>query len=194
MEWLIPIQTFQVENAQLGAITHTLKPLLPLSYRDSEQHFPSLSLLLPSLKIKAFDPSTGHFVISLTDSPSTMAKLQGLQDRLISFISLNYPSWFPTANPPKKPSDIRAGFQPLVQGTELHLYCPTQSHIAQTVPFYTNGSWSKNGLQTSLLHVGSKVRIAFRIQGISFHIHPSTGKWSGKFRLQHKLLAILNTL
>lgn len=187
MEWLIPMQTFQVENVQLGTITNTSKPLIPLAYKDAEHHFPSLSILLPLLKIKSFDASTGHFVVSLSDNQAIMNKLQTLQEMLLKVITLNSNQWFPRAF--KRP-DIRAGYQPLIQGSDLHLYCPIQPQIAQTVPFF-NGTWSKTGIQTGLLIPGSKIRIALRIQGISFHIHPSSDQWSGKFRLQHKLLAIL---
>jgi len=188
MEWLIPMQTFQVENVQLGMLTNTSKPLIPLAYKDAEHHFPSLSILLPILKIKSFDPSTGHFIISLSENQPTANKLQTLQEMLLKVISLNSAQWFPRSF--KKPADIRAGYQPLIHGTDLHLYCPIQPQIAQTVPFF-NGEWSKTGIQTGLLVPGSKIRLCLRIQGVSFHIHPSSGQWSGKFRLQHKLLALL---
>jgi hypothetical protein len=188
MEWLIPMQTFQVENVQLGMITNTSKPLIPLAYKDAEHHFPSLSILLPILKIKSFDASTGHFIISLSENQATINKLQTLQEMLLKVITLNSGQWFPRSF--KKPADIRAGYQPLIQGTDLHLYCPIQPQIAQSVPFF-NGTWSKTGIQAGLLIPGSKIRLALRVQGISFHIHPSSGQWSGKFRLQHKLLAIL---
>ena len=190
MEWLIPVPIIQIDQILVGNITHSSKPLVPLSYRDSEHIFPSLSILLPSLRIKSFDPSTGHFVISLTDSPSTLAKLQALQDMLLTTIKSNYNGWFPNHNHYiKKSSDIRAGFQPLIHGTDLHLYCPIQPQIAESVPFYSKGEWT--GIQTGLLTPGTRLRIVLRIQGISFHIHQTTGQWSGKFRIQHKLLALL---
>lgn len=189
MEWLIPTPLLQIDQIQIGTITHSAKPLVPLSYRESDHHFPSLSLLLPSLKIKSFDSSTGHFVISLADSPA-LAKLQALQDMLLAHIKSNYNSWFPNQRHMiKKPSDIRAGFQPLIHGTDLHLYCPIQPQIADSVPFYSKGEWT--GIQTGLLTPGTRLRIVLRIQGLSFHIHQSTSQWSGKFRIQHKLLALI---
>ena len=189
MEWLIPTPLLQIDQIQIGTITHSAKPLVPLSYRESDHNFPSLSLLLPSLKIKSFDSSTGHFVISLADSPA-LAKLQALQDMLLAHIKSNYNSWFPNQRHMiKKPSDIRAGFQPLIHGTDLHLYCPIQPQIAESVPFYSKGEWT--GIQTGLLTPGTRLRIVLRIQGLSFHIHQSTSQWSGKFRIQHKLLALL---
>jgi hypothetical protein len=189
MEWLIPTPLLQIDQIQIGAITHSAKPLVPLSYRESDHNFPSLSLLLPSLKIKSFDSSTGHFVISLADSPA-LAKLQSLQDMLLAHIKSNYNSWFPNQRHMiKKASDIRAGFQPLIHGTDLHLYCPIQPQIAESVPFYSKGEWT--GIQTGLLTPGTRLRIVLRIQGLSFHIHQSTSQWSGKFRIQHKLLALV---
>jgi hypothetical protein len=192
MEWLIPINTLQINNINIGNMVHTLKPIVPLSYKDLEQTFSSLSILLPSLRIKSFDPSTGHFVVSLSDNPVILAKLQSLQDTLLEHIKSNYTSWFPNQRHTiKKPNDIRTGFQPLIYGTDLHLYCPIQPEIAENVPFYSNNKWSTTGIQAGLLIPGSRIRIVLRIQGVSFHIHPTTGQWSGKFRFQHKLLALL---
>jgi hypothetical protein len=153
-----------------------------------------MSLLLVSelpllaLKIKSFDSSTGHFVISLADNLPVLAKLQALQDALLIHTKSNYNSWF-QRNPIKKVNDIRTGFQPLIHGSDLHLYCPIQPQIAESVPFYSKGEWT--GIQTGLLTTGTRLRIILRIQGLSFHIHPSTGQWSGKFRIQHKLLGLL---
>jgi hypothetical protein len=190
MEWLIPTPLLQIDQIQIGTITHSAKPLVPLSYRDAEHNFPSLSILLPSLKIKSFDSSTGHFVISMADNPVALTKLQALQEMMLSNTKTNYNSWFPNQRHTiKKVSDIRLGFQPLIHGTDLHLYCPIQPQIAENVPFYSKGSWT--GIQTGLLVPGARLRIVLRIQGISFHIHQSTGQWSGKFRIQHKLLALL---
>ena len=192
MEWLIPANVLNIDHIQVGNITHTAKPLVPLSYKDSDHLFPSLSILMPSLKIKSFDPSTGHFVISMADNPVMTAKFQAIQDLLLANVKTNYNSWFSNQRHPiKKQSDIRAGFQPLVHGSDLHLYCPIQPQIAESVPFYSKGEWSSTGIQTGLLTPGTRLRIVLRIQGISFHIHPSTGQWSGKFRIQHKLLALL---
>ena len=192
MEWLIPVPELHIDQVQIGNITHTAKPLIPLSYKEEDHMFPSLSILLPSLKIKSFDPLTGHFVISLVENPSTLAKLQGLQDMLLAHIKSKYTSWFPNQRLNiKKIVDIKTGFQPLIYGNELHLYCPIPAQIAQSVPFYSKGTWSSTGIQTGLLTPGSKIRIVLRIQGISFHIHQTTGQWTGKFRIQHKLLALL---
>ena len=190
MEWLIPTPLLQIDQIQIGTITHSAKPLVPLSYREGDHNFPSLSVLLPSLKIKSFDSSTGHFVISMADNPVTLAKLQALQETMLAHTKTNYNSWFPNQRHTiKKPSDIRLGFQPLIHGTDLHLYCPIQAQIADNVPFYSKGAWT--GIQTGLLVPGTRLRIVLRIQGLSFHIHQSTGQWSGKFRIQHKLLALL---
>jgi hypothetical protein len=192
MEWLIPVHELHIDQIQIGSITHTAKPLIPLSYKESEHTFPSLSILLPSLKIKSFDPLTGHFVISLAENPGTLAKLQGLQDMLLAHIKSKYMTWFPNQRINlKKSVDLKTGFQPLIHGNELHLYCPIQPQIAQSVPFYSKDTWSSNGIQTGLLTPGSKIRIVLRVQGVSFHIHQTTGHWTGKFRIQHKLLALL---
>ena len=186
MEWLIPIQTFQVDKVQLGVFTETSKPIIHLAYKDGESHFPSLSLIFPLLTIKTYEPATGRLILSLSEYPTILTKLTNFQESLVSAVSLNHRQWFSSeiANP-------RAGFQSMIRGNEIHLYCPVNSDIQQTVPFYSKGSWSKKGIVKEELEPGKSIRIAVRIQGISFHIHPASQSWSGKYRVQHKILGIL---
>ena len=190
MEWLIPTQTLQVANIQLGSLIETSKPLVPLAYKDNDVRFSSLSLLLPSLSIKSYDKTTGQLVLLLADSPPTLSKLTTIQDMFVSAVALHHKTWFPSR---KGPIDIKAGFQPMIRGSEIHLYCPTQNEIMQSVPFFCDGEWSATGIQKDLLEAGRRVRIAIRIQGISFLLHQNSDMWSGKYRVQHKILGILMT-
>jgi hypothetical protein len=186
MEWLIPIQTFQVDKVQFGMFIDTAKPIIHLAYSEGDYHFPSLSLIFPLLMIKTYDPATGRLVLSLSDYPAILTKLTNFQESLISAVTQNHSKWFSSeiANP-------RVGFQSMIRGNEIHLYCPVNSDIQQTVPFYSKGSWSKKGIIKEELEPGKSIRIAIRIQGISFHIHPGSQMWSGKYRIQHKILGIL---
>lgn len=190
MEWLIPIQTFQVDKVQLGAHIDTLKPMTPLAYKEGENYFPSLSLIFPFFTIKSFDPATGRLVLSLAEYPTILTKMTNLQEMLVSAVTTNHTNWF-SSRSGSKIVDARAGFQSMIRGSELHLYCPVNSEIQQTVPFYSGGQWSKQGIIKECLEPGTRIRVAIRIQGISFHVHPSTGAWSGKYRIQHKILGIL---
>ena len=61
-----------------------VKPLAPLYYMDGETHFPSLSILLPALVVKIYEPNTGKLVLSLRDSAASTNKLQALQASLLS--------------------------------------------------------------------------------------------------------------
>lgn len=188
MEWLIPIQTLQVENIQLGTVTKTSKPLVPLAYKDNDIHFSSLSILLPSLSIKSFDKTTGQLILLLDDSHLTLNKLTTIQDMLISAVSVNQKKWFPNV---KAYADVKAGFQAMIRGSEIHLYCPTQPEILQSIPFFCDGEWATGGIQKNRLELGKRIRIAIRIQGISFLLHANSDIWIGKFRIQHKILGIL---
>jgi hypothetical protein len=197
MEWCIPIQTFQVEHVQLGSLTRCMKPILPLAYKDSDLQFPALSILLPSLPVKSYDSITGRLVLSLsaaTDpvATQTLSKLQMLQDMVLNAVSLNYRSWFPGVA--RKAQELRQGFQPMILNQELHLYCPIYETMAQPIPLYLGGSWVSGKPKPGSLKAGMRVRIAFRLYGISFHIGGPSGRkqeWSGKFRLQHKIIGVL---
>jgi hypothetical protein len=187
MEWLIPIQTLQVENIQLGSIIKTAKPLVPLAYKDNDIHFPSLSILLPLLSIKSFDKVTGQLILSMEGFASTSYKLTTIQEMFVSAVALHYKTWFPNR---KGFIDINAGLQQMIRGSEIHLYCPVQSEITQTIPFYSDASWSSVNLKKGCLEAGKKIRVAIRIQGISFLLHQNSDTWIGKYRIQHKILGI----
>ena len=187
MEWLIPTQTLQVENIQLGTLIQTSKPMVPLAYKDRDIHFSSLSVLLPSLPIKSFDKTTGQLVLSLGESTAA-TKLNTIQEMLMAAVSLNHKEWFPSR---KTPVDTKIGFQPMIRGSEIHLYCPVHNEIMQSVPFFCDGDWHAGGIQKDRLESGMRIRVAIRIQGISFLLHQNSEIWSGKYRIQHKILGIL---
>jgi hypothetical protein len=189
MEWCIPIQTFQVEHVQLGTLLRNGKPLVPLAYKDADFHFPTLSFLLPTLPVKSYDLSTGRLVLSLAESAQTLSKLQILQDMLFTAVSSHYSVWYPGTH--RSIQELRNGFQPMIQNSELHLYCPAYDSVAQPIPFYNEGVWSHGRPKSGGLRTGKRVRIAIRLYGISFHISPGTHTWSGKFRLQHKVIAVM---
>lgn len=192
MEWLIPLQTFQVDHVQLGTLTQGPKPMTPFAYRDAEFHFPNLSFLLPHLTVKLYEPATGRLV--LTAAPDALLKLVALQTTILKAVQQNCQRWFGRQGACST-SEIRAGFQPMVVDNELHLYCPNQDTTGYGIPLYAGGggNWTRSTVTqvSGLLRQGTRVRIALKLQGLSYHIHPATGQWSGKFRLQHKILAIL---
>lgn len=190
MEWLIPIQTFQVDNVQLGTITSGNKPLMPFAYKDGDMHFNSLSFLLPMLTVKSYDVATGRLVLSTHGSAQTLNKLTTFQDILLTTVNANHSAWFP-GPATRKQQDVRGGYQPMITNSEIHLYCPV-SDTGSTIPFHVDGEWSATGIQSERLQSGAKVRVALRIQGLSFHIHTASNQWTGKFRLQHKIIAILS--
>jgi len=194
MEWTIPIQTFETSKVRLGQLSRSHKPLVPLAYVDGELHFNTLSLLLPLQQVKSYDPVSGRLVLSLTNSSSTLTKLQSLQDTLLGAVRNQQGSWFPGERI-KSAEEIRDGYQPMIEHANMHLYCPmyTGQHPHQNeIQIYSKGMWTKGRFHPSLFSSGAPVRIAIRIQGISFHQHPISGMWTGKFRLQHRILAILS--
>ena len=70
----------------------------------------------------------------------------------------------------------------------LHLYFPVQYN--NDIHIYKDKVWHTT-YQPGLLEKGNSVRILFRIQGLSFHKNNYTKEWTSKFRLQHRIIAIL---
>lgn len=191
MELTIPLQTFETGKVRLGPPGLNAKPLAPLAYSDGDIQFHCLSLLLPMLTVKSYDAHTGRLAISFQGASSSATKMQALQDMILSAVFHQQRSWFPRERL-KSFEEIRDGFQPIVDHGTLYLYCPSLLQSNQVdIRMYRGGVWSQANLSEGSLPPGTPIRLAIKMQGISFHQHPMTGMWTGKFRIQHRVLAIL---
>ena len=187
MEWTIPLQTFEVGKVQIGPLTSGPKRLAPFNYADGELRFPNLSILLPVATVKSYDATTGRLALNLPHSSAGLARLRTFQDMLVQSVISQQRTWFPGEHP-RTSEEIRAGFQSMLEGDTLHLYCPSVSTGIQDIHVHSKGGWTQ-GVKASFLQPGYPVRLAIRIQGLSFH--QSTSGWTGKFRLQHRVLSVL---
>ncbi len=188
MEWTIPIQKLEVSKIQVGPLQKSLKPLTPLSYVDGPIVFQNLNILLPPLNIKDYDTTSGKLVLSLAESPGTAAKLLALQDSLLNSVFVNQKIWFPDSN--RTRDQIQSYFQSFVENTSLHLYCPIQSlEKRHSISIWQDNTWKKL-TGTGLLNKGDSIRVALRLQGISYQMNPNTNLWTGRFRVQHKMNCI----
>jgi hypothetical protein len=201
MEWTIPIQSFDTSKVRIGPLGRGAKPLVPLAYTEGDFRFTGVSLLLPLLPVKSYEPATGKLVLALSSSPVAVAKLQAFQDTLLAVVKAQQGSWFQLTKT-RGIEELRDLYQPMVENGHLHLYCPLGAaaggaHAHELQVYTTSGGWVRSSslspaaAATSVLAPGRSVRIALRIQGISFHQHPISGMWTGKFRLQHRILTIL---
>jgi hypothetical protein len=185
IEWTIPIQKLEVSKIQVGALQKTQKPLTPLSYADGPIIFQNLNLLLPPLSIKEYDATTGKLILNLTESPATALKLLALQESLLHTVYTNQKLWFPESN--RSREQIQQYFQSFVENTLLHLYCPLQTQEKRhTIYIWRDNEWKKLA-NAGLLQKGQSIRVALRLQGISYQMHQTTGLWTGRFRVQHKI-------
>lgn len=190
MEWTIPLQTFEVGKVRIGNLTIGPKRIVPLTYIDGELRFPSLSILLPIATVKAYDATTGRLSLLLQPNSIAMTRLRTFQETLIQSVLSQQKAWFP-GDKLRTIEEIRGGFQSMMDGDNINLYCPSTLSDIQDICVYTKGGWTR-GVKASYLQPGSSVRLAIRIQGLSFHQYPGTGGWSGKFRLQHRVLSVLS--
>lgn len=185
MEWTIPIQKLEVNKIQVQPLQKTMKPLTPLSYSDGPVVFPNLNVLLPPLTVSDYEASTGKLQLSLCDSPMTASKLLALQDSLLLSVFQNQRAWFPDSARTKE--QIHRLFQPFVENTSLHLYCPLQlQEKRHTISIWKGGEWQRLS-QPGMISKGESIRVALRLQGISYQLDASTGLWTGRFRVQHKI-------
>jgi hypothetical protein len=190
MEWTIPIQTFDSSKVRISNVNKGQKPMAALSYCDGDISFHSLSILLPPLPIKSYDTETGRLALSLQGNMSVTTKLSMLQSIMLATAQSKYKTWFPGERD-RSYEELSNLFQPLVSHGCIHLYCPlTTTASFNEINVYSGGSWTRGPISASLFTPGKNMRIAVRLQGISFHQHPMTKMWTGKSRVQHRILAI----
>jgi hypothetical protein len=195
MEWTIPIQTFEVSKVKVGQLRCGTKAILPLSYQDTDFRFPYLSILLPLLTIKSYDPITGRLALDLEGAPAVATKLVAFQDMILAVMQQQQKTWFSEANVYQRSAqDLRNGFQSMIDGSILYLYCPsgTGPYGPCDVSLYTESRGWQQNMQRELLLPGIQIRVAFRLQGVSLHMSPQK-LWTGRFRIQHRILTILSS-
>ena len=201
MEWQLPIQKVEIGNINIGSPwarlghgesrDHVSKPMAPLSYFGTQFRLPFVSLLFPPLAIAEYNAATGKLVLDMSDSNLASIKLNTLQDTIINAIVYHQSGWFKTEF---SKEDIAAGFQPIIQNNQLQLYCPADSFAGtaatiRSIPFFKDKGWN-NPFSAEELKSGTRVRVAVKIHGISFLLGP-TGQWTGRCRLQHRVIGII---
>lgn len=186
MEWAIPLQKLEVGKIQICPLQDNDKLLVPLAYFDGQNTFPYLNILLPKSKVHTFDPVSGKFIISLKETcmNQSEAKLNALQNSLLNAVLMQQSVWFPSKY--FSLDNLQKMFKPIVEDDLLHLYFPTQFN--NDIHIYKDKVWHTK-LTPGIIQKNDNVRIIFRIQGLSFHNYNK--EWTGKFRLQHRILAIL---
>ncbi len=209
MEWQLPIQKVEIGNINIGSpwarLSHgesAQKPMAPLSYFGTQFRLPFVSLIFPPLPVIEYNSATGKLVLDMFESSLASIKLNTLQDTIVNAISYHQAGWFKSDF---SKDDIVRGFQPIIQDNHLHLHCPSPSPMSEhirCIPIFKDGQWKK--LTADDLKLGTRVRVAVKIHGISFLNreqvgckHLATGgndgdvKWSGKCRLQHRILGFI---
>jgi hypothetical protein len=209
MEWQLPVQKLEVGSIYIASpwireSKHETKsnPMSALSYIGSHFRMPSLSILFPPLPIIEYVPATGKLVIDISETNLACTKLAAFQETFLQSILCHQSAWFGTNY---SIEEIRSKYTPIYKDNRLILHCPVTTYSgANGAHVYVNGSW-----ETSLTHLqpGKRIRVAVKLHGISYLYHkpnhvnllaevpegvPAPAQtWSGKTRIQHKIMGIL---
>ena len=186
MEWSIPLQKLEVGKIQLGDLQNNEKSMAPLAYFDGQNNFNNLNILLPKLNVEEFDIKSGKLVLNIKDNKHYETKLQALQNTLLGAVYIQQKHWFPYIH--FDIETLSSLFKPIVENGSLHLFYPITSSFP--IKIYKAGKWYTK-YEDTLISQNDTIRVMFRIQGISFHKNHYNNNWSGKFRLQHRIIAIL---
>jgi hypothetical protein len=195
MEWCIPLQKLELGKIKLGTLAirpnREKKPMIPLSYTDGQMNMPILTILLPHLTVSSYNSANGRLELAL-ENTMIATKLTSLQDSLLNSLSGSQISWFG-----KKDftyDDIYSLFQPMVEGNKLHLYCPStiveKRKGAGVIKLWKDDSFIE-GVRPGLLAPGQRIRVALQLQGISLQLGLTDNQWTGRSRLQHRVMCIL---
>ena len=187
MEWAVPLQKIDVNKINVGQIRYGEKPLAPLAYSDGPIHLPSVNLLLPPLLVKDYDPQTGRLKLSIQDNTAVLHTLSSLQETLLKIVFQKQSEWFPGSR--KTSEELHVFFQPFVENNIINLYCPSAVTGNISIPIWKDRVWSK-GVTVGSIVKGDTIRVGLRIQGISFQHNLEADIWTGRFRLQHKILQV----
>lgn len=188
MEWTIPIQKMDLAKISAGSLQTSMKPLTPLEYKDGPYIFRHLNILLPPLVIKDYDSSTGKLSLHLPSQTPIFNKLMALQETLLQLVYSHQKTWFPDSNRSKEM--ISQSFQSFVEGNSLQLYCPLQSQDKKYFfHLWKDNLWHRL-LTPGLLQKGDTIRVGLRLQGISYQTHSGTTTWTGRFRVQHRIMCM----
>lgn len=185
MEWFLPIQKMTVGNIVLSP--PGARGLAALSYNDGATFcHPSLSIVIPPLPVKSYDSSSGRLVLDTSSNHLLSLKLQMLQDMLQEAIQYNQTGWFSTTY---RVEDIRNGFQPIYEDSSLILHCSLRHAQDTCLPVWSPSGWK--AAEEDDFMVGAKVRIAMKIQGISFLFRNEQNTWTSKSRVQHRIIGVI---
>lgn len=195
LEWCIPLQKLDITKVHLGPLTSRLnrekKPMALLSYKDAHVVMPIVTVLLPHLVIDNYNATNGRLDLVL-DASWMSEKFTTLQNSLLHMIGSNQLNWFGMNQ--YSMEELQRFFQPMVEGGILHLYCPTLLQDKRkgvgAIRVWKEGSWI-DGVRPGLLVKGEKIRVALQIQGMSLQLGNMDSNWTGRSRLQHRVLAIL---
>jgi hypothetical protein len=118
------------------------------------------------------------------------SQLRKFQDAVHTYMTFNHTLWFPDISYTAEQLD--AQFQKCVSQNVLILYCPTFADLSDTslkpiIPVFCGKNYCEK-LISSNLCMDKTVQFAIKITGISLQM--DNRKWTGKFRLQHKIHAV----
>jgi hypothetical protein len=187
MEWAVPLQKIDVNKIIVGQIRYGEKPLAPLAYNDGPIHLPSVNILLPALLVKDYDPQTGRLKLLIQENVNVLHTLSSLQETLLKIVFQKQSEWFPGSR--RTSEELHVFFQPFVENNIINLYCPSSVTGNTNIPIWKEGTWLKGVAPGSVIK-GDTIRVGLRIQGISFQNNLEADIWTGRFRLQHKILQV----
>lgn len=194
MEWAIPLQKLELSKIRLGSLSikpnREKKPMVPLAYMDGQMVMPVLTILLPHMTVDSYNSATGRLDL-IMDSSWISTKLNSIQTSLLNATGQSQTAWF--GKRVFTNEELYNLFQPMIEGNKLHLYCPSTLMEKRkgngVIKIWKEDHWIE-GVRPGLLATGQRVRVGLQIQGISLQLGTADNEWTGRCRLQHRVVCI----
>lgn len=194
MEWAVPLQKLELSKIRMGNLSvrpnREKKPMVPLAYMDGQMVMPILTILLPHMTVDSYNSANGRLDL-IMDGGWTTNKMNSLQTSLLQAAGTSQGVWFGKRDFSQE--ELCNLFQPMIEGNKLHLYCPSTLVEKRkgngVIKLWKEDGWIE-GVRPGLLLPGQRVRVGLQLQGISLQLGVTDNEWTGRCRLQHRVLSI----
>ncbi len=188
-ECSIPLAAVEASHLKLETNRNGKTPYGRLKYSDQLLQLDPFTIVTPAFPILKYDNVKGRVDLDLAADPASLTKFETIQDALISLLQQQQYEWFHSNTLTHE--DVRAQFQPFLQGTVLSIYLSTLLRSAKPICVWNGTGWS-NQLTQSTFPNGKSIRLILRLTGIqSFQISSDPSPRSLKCHIVMHPIAVL---
>jgi hypothetical protein len=171
----MPLTAIEPSSLALEINKSGKTPYGKIKYSNTVLQLEPFSVITPSFPILKYDSTRGRIDFDLACDMQSCTKFKAIQDHLINLLYQQQYDWFQSHSITL--DDVRAKFQPFLQGTVLSIYLSTLLRSGKPIWIWKSNTWSTT-LKPGVLQAGQSVRLLLRLSGIQsfFNVNSSSLK------------------